>query len=384
MNRIALLILFGAITILMLPQRARASAETPLEWSSLPPIPDAEGVAGPFAGVSGGALLVAGGANFPAGKPWEGGKKVWYDAVHVLERDAKQWRGGFRLPRPLGYGVSITTDGGVLCIGGDDAAQMHGDVFLMAWDGAAVSFKEMPALPMPVSSATGVLAGSTVYVMGGVDRPGATEALHVFLALDLANVAGGWKALDPWPGPPRMLATAGTHGGDLYLFGGASLAAGADGKPVRTYLTDAYRFAPGKGWSKLANLPHPVVAAPSPAPCIDGSLLLLGGDDGSKVGFQPLAEHPGFPPAILAYDVAAAAWKQTPSAMPFCAVTVPTVRWRGGVVVASGEIRPGVRSPAVWLGTPSIDPSCSIQEEKTFDQPTMPDRTPAAASGKAH
>ena len=37
------------------------------------------------AGVSGGALLVAGGANFPDKKPWQGGTKVWYDTVFVLD-----------------------------------------------------------------------------------------------------------------------------------------------------------------------------------------------------------------------------------------------------------------------------------------------------------
>src|SRR5262245_23532811 len=34
-------------------------------WTQLPPLPDREGFAGAFAGVTGGALIVAGGANFP-------------------------------------------------------------------------------------------------------------------------------------------------------------------------------------------------------------------------------------------------------------------------------------------------------------------------------
>ena len=46
-------------------------------WEKLPPLPDREGFAGSFAGVSGDALLVAGGANFPGAKPWEGGAKAW-------------------------------------------------------------------------------------------------------------------------------------------------------------------------------------------------------------------------------------------------------------------------------------------------------------------
>ena len=43
-------------------------------WSEAKQLPDPEGFAGPYAGVSGGALIVAGGSNFPGGKrPWGAG-----------------------------------------------------------------------------------------------------------------------------------------------------------------------------------------------------------------------------------------------------------------------------------------------------------------------
>ena len=61
------------------------------DWTRLPSLPDKEGFAGSFAGVSNGALIVAGGANFPDKKPWEGGGKVWYDTVFVLQRPDGEW-----------------------------------------------------------------------------------------------------------------------------------------------------------------------------------------------------------------------------------------------------------------------------------------------------
>src|SRR5688572_7918347 len=74
-----------------------------LTWTSLPPLPDPLGFAGPYAGVSNGALLVAGGANFPEGPPWEGHPKVWHDRIFVLERPDGQWRqADDTLPRALG------------------------------------------------------------------------------------------------------------------------------------------------------------------------------------------------------------------------------------------------------------------------------------------
>ena len=44
-----------------------------LECKRLAELPDAEGWAGMFAGVSNGVLIVGGGANFPEKPLWEGG-----------------------------------------------------------------------------------------------------------------------------------------------------------------------------------------------------------------------------------------------------------------------------------------------------------------------
>ena len=92
-----------------------------IAWSQLQPLPDSRGVAAPFSGVSNGALLVAGGANFPEKMPWEGDTKVWHDGVYALESPSGSWELVGRLPGPLAYGVSAVTNGGLLCIGGSDA-----------------------------------------------------------------------------------------------------------------------------------------------------------------------------------------------------------------------------------------------------------------------
>ena len=105
-----------------------------LEWnaiSELPPSGDQSeslGVAGPFVGVSNDVLIVAGGANFP--KPYWGEAEVWHDDIWVLDKSG-DWHPGGKLPRPIGYGSSVTTDLGVLCMGGNDASQTYDDVFLL-------------------------------------------------------------------------------------------------------------------------------------------------------------------------------------------------------------------------------------------------------------
>ncbi|HCN76145.1 MAG TPA: galactose oxidase, partial [Verrucomicrobiales bacterium] len=99
--------------LFLLPALALYGAE--ISWSPLPALPDAEGFAGSFAGVSGGALLVAGGANFPDAPPWRGGTKTWYDGIFALDRPDGAWRGAGRLPRPHGYGVSLSIPQRLVC-----------------------------------------------------------------------------------------------------------------------------------------------------------------------------------------------------------------------------------------------------------------------------
>lgn len=322
-----------------------------LAWEELPALPDAEGFAGSYAGVSEGALLVAGGANFPDQKPWEGGGKVWHDSVFVLDDPASAWRVAGRLPRPAGYGLSLTAPEGVILIGGGDAQANFTDVFLVRRKDGQVAFDPLPPLPLPLVMHTGALLGRTVFVAGGLDRPEAPEAQCLFLALDLDHLAAGWVQLDPWPGPGRFLATGGALDGSFFLFGGARLVPAPDGRPQREWLRDAWRYTPGAGWKRLADLPAPVVAAPGPAPAIGPShLVLIGGDDGSLVSHPP-ESHPGFPRRLLAYHTITDTW--TPmGTLPFSLVTTPAVSWSGRIVVPGGEARPGVRSTAVWGAQP--------------------------------
>ncbi len=300
-----------------------------------------------FAGVSGGALIAAGGANFPDKRPWEGGKKIWHDTILVLEKPDGAWKVAGKLPRPLAYGVSVTWRDGVVCVGGSDAERHHADCFRLEWRGGKLETKPLPPLPKPIASMCGALLGDTLYIAGGTEKPDSTSTLKKFYALNLAEPRPAWHELEPWPGPARMLAVAAAQDGAFFLASGADLHADADGKPVRTYLRDAYRFTPGKGWKRIADLPRAAVAAPSPAPTVGATrFLILGGDDGTQLTVAP-NEHKGFPKSILAYDSVRDTWGHVADAT-VARVTVPTAQWNGAWIIISGEQRPGIRSPEVW------------------------------------
>ena len=325
-----------------------SSAQSSIEWQSLPSLPDPIGFAGSFAGVSNGSLLVAGGANFPERPPWEGGTKVWHDRIFALAPNAAEWTDAGRLPRPNGYGVSVTVPDGVVLIGGGDPEGHFAEVWLAQHDGVRVRLTAWPALPKPLAMAAGALVQGTIYIAGGIDRPDATRSQRTVYALAIDELARGWKLVPDWPGPGRILATAGAHEDGFYIFGGADLMPDADGKPRRTWLRDAWRYRPRDGWSPLADLPRAAVAAPTPVPALDRHLLVLGGDDGCQLGVAP-TEHRGFPRQMLAYDVRADRWSEG-GTMPFSLVTTSTAAWCGRIVIPGGEARPGIRSTDGWEG----------------------------------
>ena len=314
-------------------------------WSQASPVPDADGFAGSYAGVSNGALLVAGGANFPGGgRPWSGGVKTWYDKIFVLDRPDGQWKEAGRLPRPMGYGVSLTFGDGVVCMGGGNAGGNFSDVFILRYVGGKVSISSLPSMPAPVINGCGVIVGNIVYVVSE----------NNFWCLDLAASVKKWQVLPQLPGPSRMLAAAGAYEDKVYVFGGVHLT--ADAVPVREYLRDCWEYAPGKGWRRIADLPHALAAAPSPAYNAGQShLMLFGGDDGALASQVAVLKdgHPGFRKDVLAYNTLTASWSVMGTAPSPAPVTTPLVIWDGNIVIAGGEARPAVRTNKVLIASPS-------------------------------
>ena len=343
-----------------------AAAADPLEWSELKPLPDEHGFAGSFAGTSGGALIVAGGANFPEGYPWEGGKKIYHDRIFILTDPKGDWViAGQRLPKPVGYGVSVSLPGrdAVVCIGGNNAGETFSDAYQLSLNEGKITVDPLPPLPVKSTMGCGVAIGDKVYFAGG-ESGGNTH--QKFYRIDLAKDAKktpAWEEL-PWPdgAAGRVLAVAGESGGKFYLFGGADL--GSQKWDKRTYLTDAWEFDPKEsGWRKLTDLPAHATAGPSPAiPSGASHLLLLGGASREFVDAQRDArpdtngagpEHPGFPKRILGYHTITDTWAEAgtmPEGNP-APVTATTVLWKKSYIIPTGEIKPGIRSPQTLAAT---------------------------------
>ena len=310
-----------------------------MSWTRLPDMPDARGFAGAFAGVQDGKLIVAGGTHFVDKMPWEGGTKVWYDTVFAFDGE---WKPAGKLPRANGYGVSLTTGQGMLIAGGGNATEHFREVFWLQIPDA-----KLPPLPKPCAFMSGCVLDDVVYIAGGIETPTATTALNTFWSLDLKKPEAGWQELPPCPGGGRILSCMSAAEGRVWLFSGAALKAGADGKAERVWLKDAWNYSTSAGWQKQPDMPRVAVAAPGPAPVVDGSILIIGGDDGANVNFEPKSAHPGFPRDVLAFDVNSKTWSKA-GEVPFSLVTTNAVIWNNEIIIPGGEARPGVRSPQVW------------------------------------
>ena len=357
---------------------AAAASLRPLNWESLPALPDPIGVAGPFVGRDGAALIVAGGANFAsedAPNLWDVPKQ-FHRQVFVLsgsQGDAARWRRAGELASPVAYGASASVAGGVLCVGGQSGERVHDDVFLLRWDAEREQLKQvsLPSLPVPTTACSAAVIGDAVYVVGGQvggDLSSATDRVwRLRLSADLP-MRSNWEPLPPVPGGPRAFPlVAAQHNGFtncLYVGGGRRQRPESEGIAGIEVLNDFYELSPERlaaepatAWRRRADSPTPLMAGAAAA-FGQSHVYVLAADDGHllpKLAADPdfVRRHPGFPKRAWAYHTITDTWADA-GPTPACPVTTPAVAFGDGVVLVSGEVRPRVRSPQVWEIRPSF------------------------------
>ena len=369
-------------------------------WEWLPDLPvvagqrTQPGLAGPVAGVLDGTLIVAGGANFPNRPPWEGGAKAWHDAIFILEPKANEWRQSpdWKLPTRLAYGGTVETARGLLLVGGVVEGRATDAVWLMTRKGdGGFAFESLPSLPTPVANAGVVRSGKQVFVMCG-DTTTAPGSQAVY-ALDLKQWgAKGWEWTSRAPLPGKrcnkaaVVAQQRKGRAGVYVFGGSHVA--ADG--AITILSDAWfydvtadRWRPLSAMELTGRAPgesNALGAASAMAYGAEGVLVFSGAGSDFLLGrlevlnaarqaakrgdglrekkllaqqMALMSRQPEFRSDIYLYQPEAG-WKCVGQSPGPGAVTTRAVAWRGGVVIPTGETRPGVRTPKVRFA-PSLD-----------------------------
>ena len=377
-----------------------------LTFEAVSDLPDPIGVAGPAVGVHNDVLIVAGGANFAKAddpKLWDV-EKQYHDRVWILERaqtgegEVFQWRVDteeFRLRKPVAYAAVVSTDFGVLVLGGEDSKGPTDSAFLLSWSGEKRTLVEndlgVPDLPARCTAGGAAIVGGYVYLVAGQveESDKRRRASRVVWRLELSRLkrelnsdvnreTDRWEPIAGWPndGPPRMFPLiASQHDGfndRLYVFGGRRFLDGKDRSDLRNleFLKDGWSFNPeayesdrfdlesqtyegSTAWKRLADAPVPLTAGSAvpfgPAHIIvpayaDGSVLKSFLDSGKAMRDYP---HPGFPTRAFAYHTITDTWISM-GAIPAAQVTTPAVRWGDDIFLVSGEIRPRVRTRRVW------------------------------------
>lgn len=324
-------------------------------FKDFPSLPNTEGMAGMFAGSSNGQLFCMGGANFPDKKPWEGGKKIWYDDIYQLVDESHWIKLEQKMPRRLAYGISAEYNGQILIVGGNDSERFYADVYGMTWKGNEFVVQSYPSLPVPLANMAGALVENLLIVAGGTSSHTGTP-LQTIYALDMQNPADGWMVLPTWPGQARTQPVGGAYKGAFFLFSGEAIGKDHEGKPQRTLLQDGFRFRPEKIggkwsglWEALPTLPKAVSASANPVPVLsDGRFIFWGGVNAERALHKDPVTHPGIDQKIFSYQYESGStiFLGTVDSIP-AKVTLPTVYWKNHWLFLSGEIKPGIRTPSV-------------------------------------
>ena len=341
------------------------------------------GFAGPINGISNDVLIVSGGANFPDKMPWEGGKKSYSKTIHVLEKckDTFTWNAAVKseLVEPIAYCGSTSTNLGVVYVGGENENGLSNKAYLLKWNAAKkeVETKSLADFPIAVANISLIHIGNIVYAVGGDE---ATKSSDLFVSLDLNEENPQWKTL---PNLPLALANAvviaqkGKNGTNIYVVGGRTKTAkGISDLHNTTFVFDVKK----QTWNTAATISDGKnttnFSAGAGVAVGSNSILIVGGDDGvifhqietylSQIAKAKSDEekaeliakknklvtnHPGFYNGILLYNTLTDEWSKI-GELPFLPhVTTPAVLWDKKIILSNGEIKPGIRTPNVMLGT---------------------------------
>lgn len=349
------------------------SAAIQPRWSDafqLPSLTDGvpnPGVARPFSGEHQGVAVLAGGSNFGSKPLVEGGTKSYCAEIYTCVANSTQWIRAGVLPQPLAEGVSVSTPRGVVCVGGTDGKALSSGAFLLTVHAASrVAIESLPAFPFGFKMGAAAYYQDKVYVVANHAEQGSDVWL-----LDLDDLPRGWRALPALPvareQPVAAVQNTAMQKTALFVFAGFSTNGLA--------LTDGYAYDLAKGekglWQQLPSTTKtqahfPVVGAQAIASG-DQHILFLGGSHREvwNAHMQALATLHGealrqhqqhylkqpveafqFNREILGYHTVSDTWFVWGS-QPFpgrCGMAV-IPRKDGSLLLASGEIAPGIRTP---------------------------------------
>jgi N-acetylneuraminic acid mutarotase len=362
-----------------MPVVAQSQKVISIEWKTIAELPSFNnqsksiGVAGPIVGVINNKLIVAGGANFPEKMPWQGGKKAYYNNIAIFQKEKEQvFQEAIQasLAGNIAYAANCLTPFGVVYAGGENELGLSDKVYLLQWDEASSTMLQtkLPDLPIKTTNGSLVCIDKIIYFLGGETLANTTNQ---FFSLNLIKINEGWTTLPVIPKPlSNIVVVAQYLNGQkqIYLMGGRA----KQKNGISDFSSDVYSFDIYlKRWDKKKSLPYPISAGTG-AVVSEKYILLFGGDRGEQfnkvertistinlekdelrkenlitIKNKLLESHPGFSNEILLYNTQKNIWVSN-GFIPFnTSVTTNVVQWGDEIIIPSGEIKAGVRTPRI-------------------------------------
>lgn len=347
-----------------------------LDWevaSTLPNTSNNEnhiGVAAPIVGVLDKKLVVAGGANFPNGMPWDGGAKTYQKEVYIYDIDNN---GTIKYAKTLAFGDSlayasnVSYQNKIYSVGGERNGIATADVFTYYLEGDQLKRQALTRLPIALTNGASTIVDNKLYFVGGENADLVSDRIFV---LDLNDLEQGWKDFAVLP--KALSHTIVTHDNQesLLIIGGR--------KRNENAASDIYREVYTlntltKELSSLAELPEPLAAGTGAF--YKGDLYVFGGDNGSTfneveriIAAINLSHdkdqkdelitkkniiqrsHPGFPKRVWRMNMKENNWQPSSALVGDSPVTTTAVLYGNTVIIPSGEIKAGVRTNQILIG----------------------------------
>ncbi|ALC92793.1 3',5'-cyclic-nucleotide phosphodiesterase [Bacillus sp. FJAT-18017] len=202
------------------------------------------GTAGVLSGSYKDYLIVGGGANFPYESVLNGGAKEHYSDIYVYKKEDSGLTlvEHTNLDHKIGYGSSITTDKGVYYIGGSPESEHADDILFLTIDKKKkLKVEKVGDLPFTINNGIAVEKDGKLYIGLGQQNGKDSTKLYEY---DLKT--SQTKELASIPGESvRNQSVAQLLNGNLYVFsGGGSIA-----------YTDGYKYDIEKNtWSKVSSV----------------------------------------------------------------------------------------------------------------------------------
>lgn len=339
-----------------------------------------EGLAGSFFGKQGDWFILAGGANFPNGKPWEGGAKTFSNEIFVFSESNNQFQPvtvSAKLPFGVAEGAYVSNAKGLLCLGGQTSDGLSNKAMLLNYNGTDVVVEMYPDLPVAIKNATASIIGNRVYLLGGQSSDG--QSGNQFLMLDLTNLAKGWQSLPNFPIAVSAATMSAQQDGEeisLFVFGGRAIGQGN----LTNFYSSVFQYKPSKNeWTtkndiRLSETTPIQLSMAVSAPIGATHIALIGGDDGQvfhqverAINRGDIASrdslwinHSGFNDKILLYNTVTDTWFELDNPRKASVAVSSVVSDGKQIYMSGGETRPGIRNSEIMKMTATVDSSFGL------------------------